>query len=213
MTSLYLIDDHQMVREGLKVLLRLAGYQVIGEAQDTASGLQDIAELEPDIVLLDLMLQENSGLFFLAEMQRKKLEIKTIVLTMSSQPPHLWEALRLGAKGYVLKGSSSSELLQAIQSVASGTLFVSASMRDALNTRTSSQALADDLLSELSVRERQIMELVVRGKTSADIALLAGLSPKTVETYRSRLMCKLKVADVTGLVRLAVRCGMIDSTF
>jgi two-component system invasion response regulator UvrY len=132
---------------------------------------------------------------------------------MRGQPPHLWEARRLGAKGYVLKGSPSSELLQAIETVVSGKVFVSASMRDALNARTSSQALADDLLAELSIRERQIMELVVRGKTSADIAGLVGLSAKTVETYRSRLMSKLNVADVTGLVRLAVRCGMIDSSF
>jgi two-component system, NarL family, invasion response regulator UvrY len=213
MTKLYLIEDHQMVREGLHVLLRAAGHQVIGEAADAAVGIREVLELAPDVVLLDMMLYENSGLFFLAEMHRRKTLIKTIVLTMSSQPPHLWEALRLGAKGYVLKGSSSAELLHAIDRVVIGEIFVSASMQGAQKLRTSPATSNDDLLAELSVRERQIMEFVVRGKTSADIATLVFLSPKTVDTYRSRLMRKLNVEDVTGLVRFAVRCGIIDSVF
>jgi two-component system invasion response regulator UvrY len=213
MTKLYLIEDHQMVREGLHVLLRTAGHQVIGESADAAVGVREVLRLAPDVVLLDMMLHENSGLFFLAEMHRKMTLTKTIVLTMSSQAPHLWEALRLGAKGYVLKGSSSAELLHAIDEVVLGEIFVSASMREALNSQTTAKTSSDDLLAELSVRERQIMELVVRGKTSADIATLVFLSPKTVDTYRSRLMRKLNVEDVTGLVRFAVRCGIIDSVF
>lgn len=210
MRSVYLIDDHQLVREGLRGLLEAAGHTVVGEAADVATAVQQIAALAPDVVLLDLMLGEESGLSFLTRSKQTPFVGATIVLSMSNHLPHLREAQALGAKGYVLKGASSSELLEAIEAVAAGGSYVSAALRGAAATMQTAMASIENRLATLSARERQIMEMVVRGSTSADIATLVFLSPKTVETYRSRLMRKLEVSDVTGLVRLAMRCGMLD---
>lgn len=210
MRRVYLIDDHQLVREGLRGLLEAAGHTVAGEAADTLTAVREVGALAPDIVLLDLMLGEGSGLLFLTQFKQTPLAAKTIVLSMSNHLPHLREAQALGAKGYVLKGASSSELLEAIETVATGGSYVSAALRGAVTTMQTAMQSIESRLATLSARERQIMELVVRGNTSADIAARVFLSPKTVETYRSRLMRKLEVSDVTGLVRLAMRCGMFD---
>lgn len=209
MTRIYLIDDHQMVRQGLRGLLEAAGHDVVGESADALTGVDEVVTLRPDIVLLDLMLAEGSGLFFLAEVVRKDIPTKTIVLSMSSQIPHVREARKLGAVGYVLKGSSSTELLEAISTVAQGGNYLTKSLSSEGNLVRISPDKSSDLISSLSIRERQIMDLVVRGKTSAQIASMIFLSPKTVETYRSRLMRKLEVSDLTELVRLAVANDMI----
>ncbi len=207
--ELYLLDDHQMVREGLRAVLEAAGHRVVGDSADPTRALADMAALQPDILLLDLNLCERSGLELLAELQRRPLRLKTIVLTMSAQPRNVAEALRLGAAGYVLKGAPASELLQAIDAVARGRRYVSTELAD-----VALQALAgpadEDQLGQLSPRERQILALVVQGRSSAAIGLALHLSPKTVDTYRSRLMSKLHVGDVPALVRLAIRCGLID---
>lgn len=207
--SLYLVDDHQMVREGLRAVLEAAGHQVMAEAADPTRALAEIARLQPQVLLLDLHLGERSGLELLAELQRRALPVRTIVLTMSAQPRNVAEALRLGAAGYVLKGAPTSELLQAIEAVMQGRRHVCAELAG-----VALQALAapaDDPLETLSPRERQILTLVVQGRSSAAIGTTLHLSPKTVDTYRSRLMSKLGVADVPALVRLAIRNGLIDA--
>ncbi|MEW6706414.1 MAG: response regulator transcription factor [Pseudomonadota bacterium] len=206
--SLYLVDDHQMVREGLRAVLEAAGHQVVGEAAEPTRALAEITRLEPELLLLDLHLGERSGLELLAELQRRGLPVRSLVLTMSSQPRNVAEALRLGAAGYVLKGAPARELLQAIDTVVAGRRYLCADVAD-----IALQALAgpsDDPLSTLSPRERQILSLVVQGHSSAAIGGTLHLSPKTVDTYRSRLMSKLGVGDVPALVRLAIRSGLID---
>lgn len=210
MTRIYLIDDHQLVREGLRGLLELAGHEVVGESANAVAGVHEVLALSPDILLLDLTLADESGLFCLAELQRRHVATRTIVLTMSTQLPHLREARKMGARGYVLKGSSSHDLLKAIDTVVAGGFFLSTGMVAEQNAlHLSAEDEPEDPTKILSIRERQIMELVVRGKTSAEIAALIFLSPKTVETYRSRLMRKLEVNDLTELVRLAVRQGIL----
>ncbi len=206
--SLYLVDDHQMVREGLRAVLEAAGHQVVGEAAEPTRALAELGRLQPELLLLDLHLGERSGLELLAELQRRALGVRAIVLTMSAQPRNVAEALRLGAAGYVLKGAPTRELLQAIDTVMLGRRHVCAELAD-----VALQALASpggDPLESLSPRERQIVALVVQGRSSAAIGAALHLSPKTVDTYRSRLMAKLGVADVPALVRLAVRTGLID---
>ena len=210
MTRLYLVDDHQIMREGLRALLEARGHQVVGESADPTEALADLLRLRPEVLLLDLNLGGRSGLELLAEMQRRHLSTRCVVLTMSAQPRHVAEALRMGASAYVLKGSAGSDLLSAIEAAVQGKKYLGAEVADlALQVFTREQE--DDPLRALSPRERQIIIMVVNGQSSAEIGLELHLSPKTVATYRSRLMAKLAVDDVPGLVRLAIRCKLIDS--
>lgn len=210
MSRLYLVDDHLIVREGLRAVLEAAGHSVVGESADPTQALADVARLAPEVLLLDLNIGERSGFEVLAELQRRALPVRCVVLTMSGQPRHVGEALRLGALAYVLKGSPTSELLRAIESVLQGRRYLSADVAD-----LAVQALTDeptgDRFASLSPRERQIVAMVVQGKSSAAIGQALHLSPKTVDTYRSRLMSKLGVGDVPALVRLAIRHGLIDA--
>ncbi len=206
MSRLYLIDDHALIRDGLRALLGAAGHVVVGESDAPTPALAELARLEPDIVLVDLALGERSGFELLDELQRRKLRTRVIVLTMSNQPRHVAEALRLGAHGYVLKGSPSAELLHAIDAVAQGRRYLGESEAElALRGLTEGAGAAE----MLSPRERQVLVMVARGASSAEIGSSLHLSPKTVDTYRSRLMAKLALADVPALVRWAIREGLV----
>lgn len=210
MSSLYLVDDHQLVREGLRALVQAWGHTVVGESASPTEAMSDISRLKPDVLLLDLNLGGRSGFELLADIQRRHLTTRCIVLTMSAQPRHVAEALRMGAMGYVLKGSAGSELVNAIDAVVKGRRHLGSDVAD-LAMQSFTQQDGDDPLSALSPRERQIITMVVEGLSSAEIGNLLHLSPKTVATYRSRLMAKMGVADVPALVRLAVRCKLVDA--
>ena len=209
MIRLYLVDDHQLMREGLRSLLEAKGYAVVGESADPTQALADLLRLRPEVVLLDLSLAGRSGFELLAELQRRHLPTRCVVLTMSAQPHQVAEAMRLGASGYVLKGSAASDLMAAVDAAARGKKHLGAEVAN-LALQVFMQPANDDPLSALSPRERQIIIMVVNGRSSAQIGVELHLSPKTVATYRSRLMAKLRVNDVAGLVRLAVRHGLID---
>ena len=218
MSGIYLLDDHPLLREGLCGLLEAAGHRVAGQASDAAQALADIPRLQPDVLLLDLTLSNASGLVVLIELQRQvALQTRTVVLTMSAQPRHVREALRSGAQGYVLKVATALELLRAIEVVAGGGRYLSPQVAafdpwaEPLEAQAATAGLSGDPWGALSMRERQIVDLVVRGHSSAAIALAIHLSPKTVETYRSRIMAKLGVRKLTELVRHAVRHGLLDA--
>lgn len=208
MSDIYLVDDHAMLRDGLRAVLHLGGHHVCGESTDPTQALADLQRLAPAVLLLDLHLGDRSGFELLTEIARRRLTTCTIVLTMSAQPRHVAEALRLGASGYVLKGASATELMAAIDRVLQGRRYLGGDVADLAvqGLSTTDDACAIDTLS---ARERQIVTLVVRGKSSAEIGALLHLSPKTVDSYRSRLMAKLGVADVPALVRFAIRAGLI----
>ena len=210
MTRLYLVDDHPIMRDGLRALLEGRGYQVVGEAVDPTQALADILRLRPEVLILDLNLGGRSGFELLAELQRRDTPTRCVVLTMSAQPRQVAEALRMGASAYVLKGSVGSELLQAIDAAAVGKKYMGAEVAD-LAFQVFSLKNEDSPLGTLSPRERQIIVMVVNGQSSTAIGAELHLSPKTVATYRSRLMAKLGVTDVPGLVRLAVRYKLVDS--
>jgi DNA-binding NarL/FixJ family response regulator len=208
MSRLYLVDDHAVMREGLRALLESAGHRVVGESDSPTPAVADIARLQPDVVLLDLNLNSRSGFEVLAELQRRKMGVKVVVLTMSHQPRHVAEAARMGAMGYALKGQSSEELLKAIAVVAGGQRYFGASGADA-----SEQSAADADFTAgdaLSPRERQILLMVARGASSTSIGEQLHLSSKTIDTYRSRLMTKLNLADVSAVVRWAIRNDLIS---
>ena len=198
------------MREGLRAVLVSRGHDVVGEACDVPSAMEGILLLAPQVVLLDLGLQGRSGLDLMVRLHQRQSSVRVVVLTMSSQPRDVSEAWRLGAGGYVLKGSHSSVVLQAIVSAQNGERYLDPALA-ALNGDLVGGNAPEDRMASLSLREREVMGMVVNGLSSAAIGLNLNLSPKTVDTYRSRLMQKLGVSDVTSLVRLAVREGVIDT--
>lgn len=209
MSDIYLVDDHTLLRDGLRAVLQAAGHRIVGESADPTQAMAELRDLAPVVVLLDLHLGQRSGFELLTELQRRPLDVRAIVLTMSAQPRHVAEALRLGASGYVLKGSPASELLEALQAVSRGQRYLGPDVAElAVQGLT---APGDGALDTLSVRERQIVLMVVQGQSSTEIGRALHLSPKTVDSYRSRLMAKLATPDVPSLVRFAIRSGLIDA--
>ncbi len=210
MSRIYLVEDHALVRDGMRAVLEAAGHEVVGETDQPAQALAELQRLTPDVLLLDIHLGERSGLELLADIQRRALPVRCVMLTMSANVRHIGEALRLGAAGYVLKGSPAREVLAAIATVLGGRRHLGHEVADLAVTALSEQP-GDDPLQALSPRERQILSRVVKGQSSATIGEALHLSPKTVDTYRSRLMAKLGVSDITALVRWAVRVGLVDN--
>ncbi len=210
MSDIYLVDDHAMLRDGLKAVLEDAGHRVVGESADPTAALAEIVRLAPSVVLLDLHLGLRSGFELLEQLVQRKAPSRVVMLTMSAQPRHVAEAMRLGAFGYVLKGSPAREVLEAVEAVAGGRKHLGGPVAQ-LAVEGLTQAEDNNPLAALSVRERQVIQLVVQGHTSAAIGEQLHLSPKTVESYRSRLMAKLGVSDLPALVRLAIREGLISA--
>lgn len=210
MSDIYLVDDHALMRDGLRVVLEHGGHRVVGETGDVAQALLDIPRLMPCVVLVDLHLGERSGMELLERLPLLTPFTRYIVLTMLAQPGQVAEALRMGASGYVLKGSPAAELLTAVEEVRKGLRHLGPGVKE-LADRALTETNPGGLLGMLSARERQIIAMVVRGRSSAAIGLLLHLSPKTVDTYRSRIMAKLNVSDVPALVRLAIREGLISA--
>lgn len=208
MTTLYLLDDHTIVREGLRAVLEANGMTVVGESDSVTTAMADIERLLPDVVLLDLGLRERSGLDLLSQLSGKGLPTRVLVLTVSDRPWHVAEAARLGASGYVLKGASAEEVIEAIDDVLHGRTHFTGAVAGRAGEGAGTEAV--DPMATLSARERQIMRMVVAGMSSAAIGTELHLSPKTVDTYRSRLMAKLGLSDIAALVRWAIREGLID---
>jgi two-component system invasion response regulator UvrY len=209
MIRIYLIDDHAIVRDGLRAMLEAGGHRVVGEAADLTVALPDLPRLTPDLVLLDLKLKNHSGFELLIEVRKRALPVRCIVLTMSADPRDVGLAMRLGAAGYVLKDTPRAELLRAIDAVSRGEQHLGPKVSTLAAQALASSAEAD-VLPTLSPREKQIIKMVAAGKSSAMIGQLLHLSPRTVEAHRSRIMSKLGVSKVTGLVRFALLSGLID---
>lgn len=208
MADIYLVDDHVLMRDAMRTVLEKHGHRVVGEAEEPGTAIEDICRLQPPVVLLDLRLDHRSGLEVLEHIQTHQLPSRVIVITMSSNPRHVAEALRLGALGYVLKESASVELMDAIEAVASGKRYL-CKRASTLAVEGLMAGRGSEAVNSLSAREKQVILMVVQGETSAAIAQRLALSPKTVESYRARIMAKLGVSDMPALVRLALREGLI----
>lgn len=209
MSSIFIVDDHALMRDGLRLVLEHGGHRVVGEADDMAIALGEIERLRPDVLLLDIHLDRHSGLDLLDKLRGSALPTRTLVLTMSSQAWHVTEALRLGVTGYVRKGSPAVEVLAAVAAVGRNERYLGAGVEALAEQDAMPWERTGSPVDLLSARERQIIEMVVRGQSSAAIGQALHLSPKTVDSYRSRLMSKLEVSDVPALVRLAIREGII----
>jgi two-component system invasion response regulator UvrY len=208
MSSIYVVDDHGLVRESLCLALEQHGHINLGGCDNPTQAMADLLKLRPDVVLIDINLGLRSGFELLAEMQQRDLLTHPIVISLSSNKRDVAQAIRLGAKGYVLKGWPLAHLFSAIDVVSKGQLYYVGEVAEVAIQEI--QTPSDlRVIDTLSARERQVVLLVVKGFSSAAIGEALHLSPKTVDSYRSRLMAKLQVPDLPALVRLAVREGLI----
>lgn len=202
-----LADDHVLLREGLRALLGAnPGITVVAEVGDGREALRRSEELKPDVLVMDVSMPVLNGIEAAQLVRERCPRTQVVMLSMHSSTEHLFRALRAGALGYVLKESAATEVIAAVQAAHAGQRYLSPALRDA--AATAGGAERPGPLDSLSVRERQVLQLVVEGKSSAAIARIVHLSPKTVETYRSRLMKKLGVPDVPSLVKFAIQHGL-----
>lgn len=201
-----LADDHTIVREGLAALLgQSPGIEVVGTASTGHEAVRAARTLNPDVLVTDISMPDLNGIEAARAIRERDERVAIVVLSMHSSSEHVARAFAAGANGYVLKDAASSEIVAAVRTVASGGRYLSRELEDAA---TAPKTSSSSPLASLSARERQVLQLVVEGRSSAQIALQIHLSPKTVETYRSRLMKKLGVADLPALVKFAVQHGV-----
>jgi DNA-binding NarL/FixJ family response regulator len=213
--SVFLADDHAVVRDGLRALLSAQpDMAVVGDAANGREAVRQVTRLRPAVVIVDIAMPEMNGLEAARQIRQACSDSQVIILSMHATSEHVYEALKAGALGYVLKESAGSEVVAAVRTVHAGRRFLSPQVAESVvqTLLRNGAAAAEGPLARLSPREREILQLVVDGKSSADIAETLFLSPKTVDTYRSRLMEKLGVSNVAGLVRFAVQHGLTPLT-
>jgi two-component system response regulator NreC len=203
-----LADDHHLVRQGLRLLLEKERIQVLGEASDGLEAIRLIEELHPDIAVLDIDMPGLDGLAVLRETTRVSPQTRTIILTGHIEEPYAVEALRIGARGYVLKTQAGTDLVAAIQHVNRGEVYLSPKISKAVVQSYLSNTAGPN--GQLSVRERQVLQLVGEGHSTKKIATLLGISVKTADTHRAKLMAKLDIHQTAGLVRYAIRNGLLE---
>src|ERR1700733_69562 len=202
-----LADDHLIVRQGLRLVLEKEQIEVLGEASDGLEAIRLIQELRPEIAVLDLDMPGLDGLAVLREAARLSPQTRAIILTRHMEEPYAVEALRIGARGYVLKTQASTDLVAAIQHVDRGEVYLSPKISKAV---VQAYLTNEGPSGQLSVRERQVLQLVGEGFSTKKIATLLGISVKTADTHRTKLMEKLDIHQTAGLVRYAIRNGLLE---
>ena len=214
MIKVLIAEDHLMVRAGIHVLLEKAGdIHILGEASNGQEAVDMTRELKPDVLVMDIMMPRMNGIQAAENIRELKLPVNILLLSMYSDAGFVHQALQCGVKGYVLKSSVSDELLWAVRTVANGKTYLSSPISEivvesAINPHSTSKD--GDPLSNLSPREKEILQLIAEEHTSGEIAKMLFISEKTVEKHRARLMEKLNVRNLAGLVRLAVKYHLVD---
>lgn len=203
-----LAEDHVLVRQGLRSLLDREGYQVVGEGSDGQEALKFVTSLQPDIAIMDITMPLLNGINAAREMHRSSPKTKAILLTQHDEDEYVSEALDAGVKGYVLKSQVASDLVEAIRQVSRGQVYLSPGVAQAV--MNAYRKKDDKPRDPLTPRERQVLQLIAESKSTKDVASLLGISVKTAESHRSRLMQKLDIHDTAGLVRYAVKRGMVQ---
>src|SRR6266566_3510243 len=202
-----LADDHQIVRDGMKVFLERQGYSVNADAQNGQDAIRLALKFQPEVVVLDITMPILNGLDAAREILHNAPGTKAILLTMHDDSKYVLEGLRLGVKGFVTKTHAGEDLVLAIRQALRGVTYVSPELSQVVfdAIQTNSHIMQDPL----TPRERQVLQLVAEGKTTKESASFLNISTKTAETHRSRIMGKLNIHEVAGLVRYAIRRGLI----
>jgi DNA-binding NarL/FixJ family response regulator len=214
MIRVLIAEDHLMVRAGIRALLEKAGdIHVMGEASNGQEAIEMTEALKPDVLIMDIMMPRMNGIQAAENLHEMKLSTYILLLSMYSDEGFVHQALQHGVKGYVLKSSVSDELLWAVRAVASGKTYLSSPISEIVveSAIHPHSAMQDgDPLASLSPREKEILQLIAEEYTSAEIGKMLFISEKTVEKHRTKLMEKLSVRNLAGLVRLAVKYHLVD---
>jgi DNA-binding NarL/FixJ family response regulator len=208
MIRIVLIDDHALVRDGVARLLEEApDLRVVGSFDDDAVAVRFAACAAPDVAVLDIAMPRASGIDVARRLRAASPKTQLVMLSMHARAEYVQQAVWAGANGYVLKEAAGTEVVAAVRAVHAGKRYLSAKIAP----RTLGDSEHEDPLERLSVREMEVLKLVVEGNTSHEMATLLGLSPKSIDTYRSRLMTKLDVEHLPALVKLAIRRGLTSA--
>lgn len=212
--SIVLADDHELVRAGIRLLLeRNKGLCVVGEASNGTAAIELVRSMAPDVAVLDLAMPLCNGIEAARIIHKEHPNTAIVIVSMYGDEGHVLDAFSAGALGYVLKTTTGNEFVHAVEAAAAHQLYLSpslsAKLMHAFNANKSAKAASEQSLHSLSPREREILQRVVEGHSSAAIASELGLASTTVDTYRSRLMAKLHVSNLSELVRFAIRNGLL----
>lgn len=207
--TVLIADDHGVFREGLRMLLdSQPDLRVVGEVGDGRAAVKAAQELQPAVIVMDLAMPLLNGVDATAQILERNDGIKVVMLSMHSTVEHVYRALQAGALGYLRKESAGREVLEAIRTVHLGRRYLSQKITESAVDDYIQQRAVESPLESLSQREREILQLIVEGQSGVDIARQLNLSPKTVDTYRSRMMLKLGIGDLPSLVKFALQHGL-----
>lgn len=202
-----LADDHAILRDGLRAILKEEGFKVVGEASDGQEAIRLGQKLEPDLAVLDISMPLLNGIDAAREILKASPKTKIVLLTMYTEDRYVLESLRAGITGYVLKSKAASSLVQALEAVAKGEVYLSPGVSRAV---VEAYLAKDDTPADpLSTREREVLQLIAEGKNVKEIGSVLGISTKTAESHRTNIMQKLHIHDLAGLVRYAIRQGLV----
>ena len=210
MIRVLLADDHSLVRAGIRSLLgAMADVEVVGEAASGEEALELAARQQPDVVLMDIAMKGITGLQAAARMRETHPAVRVVILSMHSGEEYVLQALRAGAAGYLLKDAATGELELALRSVMRGESWLSPAVSRQVVEGYVQRSGAEAAPDVLTARQREVLRLVASGKSTKEIAFFLNLSVKTVETHRAQIMERLGIRDVPGLVRYALRTGLV----
>ena len=213
-TRVMLVEDHTIVREGLRPLLEGRGIEVVGEAGDGLQAVRMVRDVKPDVVIMDIGLPHLGGIEAARRILKGSPNIKVIMLTIHDEPPFVYKSLEVGVKGYLVKDAPLEELLAAIRAVMAGEIYLSSNFPAGLlesYERSVKRGKVVDGFSQLTRREREILQHIAEGYTSPQIAEILYISKKTVENHRANIMSKLNIHDTAGLVRYAIKIGLVET--
>jgi DNA-binding NarL/FixJ family response regulator len=209
-----LVEDHTIVREGLRPLLEGRGIDVVAEAADGLEAVKLVKQLAPQIVIMDVALPRLGGIEATRRIVKANPDMRVIMLTIHDEPQYVFKSLEAGAKGYLVKEAPLEELMTAIQAVMRGERYLSSNFPPGLiesYVRLSKRGRKADEFSQLTRREREILQYIAEGHTSPQIAKMLFISKKTVENHRANIMKKLDIHDTAGLVRYAIKIKLVET--
>ena len=214
-TSIVLADDHGIVRDGLRLLLDEYGrFDVLASVANGLDAVRSVEEFQPALAVFDVCMPDLNGILAAEQVSNRSPQTRVIILSMYGDRAHVTQALRVGVRGYVLKESAGTELIAAIDTVLSGQRYLSHKLMDMLVEdyvlQPQNGAQPQPRRPKLSPRERQILQFVAEGRSSANIGELLGLATSTVDTYRSRIMQKLEINNSAGLIKFAIKHGLVQ---